>query len=131
MMFATANKKLQSRLTKSKNIVRCSNCRPSTLEWYCGLANDMQRLLENVPQIQDPNCPEYEKQQTLIRTMQCAKPQLVEAAEDVISRSDAVSSGFCGWCGERWAQTDQASQVAGAQHHVSVVHNIFRKVTNG
>jgi hypothetical protein len=112
---------LQSRLSKSKNIVRCSNCLSSTLEWYSGLAKDMQRVLRNVPQILDSDHSEYETQQSMIQMMQHAEPQLVEAAEDVILRSSRVSSGRCGWCGGCWAQADQASKVAVMQHQVSVV----------
>jgi hypothetical protein len=114
-MFTKATEMLQRRLMKSKDMVRCPNCLPSTLEWYRGLAKVMQRVLENVPQIQDPNRPQYETQQSMIRMMQRAEPQLVKAAEEVIFRSSNSSSGSCGWCGEYWAQMDRASQVAGTQ----------------
>jgi len=107
MIFGKASKMLQRRLTISTNIVRCCNCLPSTHEWYHSLATDIQRVLKNVPQVQDPNSPEYETQNSLVGMLQRAEPQLAEAAEGVMLRSSNISSGLCGWCGERWGQTDR------------------------
>jgi hypothetical protein len=122
LMFVKAEKMLQRRLTISGTIVRCPNCLPSTLEWYRGLATVMQRVMKNVPLVQDPNSSEFGMQHSLASTMQRAEPQLVKAAEGVIMRSSKVSSGKCGWCGERWGQTDGASRVVGTRHEVSVPH---------
>ena len=113
---------LQRRLTIAKKVVRCSSCLPSTLEWYRSLATVMQRVLENVPQVQDPDSPEYETQHSIVAMLQHAEPQLVEAAEDVISRSVNIPSGLCGWCGERWGPTCRAAEVAAIGQNVSVVH---------
>jgi len=112
VMFEKAEKMLQRRLTIAKKVVRCSSCLPSTLEWYRSLATVMQRVLENVPQVQDPDSPEYETQHSIVAMLQHAEPQLVEAAEDVISRSVNIPSGLCGWCGERWEPTGGAAEVA-------------------
>ena len=122
LMFVKAEKMLQRRLTISGTIVRCPTCLPSTLEWYRGLATVMQRVMKNVPLVQDPNNSEFEMQHSLTRTLQCAEPQLVEAAKGVIMRSSKVSSGKCGWCGECWGQTNGAPRVVGTRHEVGVPH---------
>lgn len=106
----------------SRTIVRCPSCLPSTLEWYRGLATVFQRLMKNVQLVQDPNSSEFEIQHSLARMLQCAEPQLVEAAEGVITRSSKVSSGKCGWCGGCWGQTDRASRMVGTRHEVSGPH---------
>jgi len=121
VMFDKAGKMLQRRLTVAKKIVRCSNCLPSTLEWYRSLATVMQRVLENVPQVQDPNSSEYNTQHLIVEMLQHAEPQLVEAAESVISRSINVPSGLCGWCGERWGPTGGAAQVAGVRRNSRIL----------
>lgn len=127
LMLVKAEKMLQRRLTLSRTIVRCHNCLPSTLEWYRDLATIMQRMLKNVPPVQDPNSSEYEIQYSLAETLQYAEPQLVEAANGVIVRSSKVSSGLCGWCGEHWGQTDKASQVASTQYEVSSAPHIYEQ----
>ena len=66
VMFEKAEKMLQRRLRIAKKVVRCSSCLPSTLEWYRSLATVMQRVLENVPQVQDPDSPEYETQHSIV-----------------------------------------------------------------
>jgi hypothetical protein len=77
-------------------------------------------MMMNVQLVRDSNSSEFKMQHSLARMLQCAEPQLVEAAEGVITRSSKVSSGNCGWCGECWGQTDRASRMVGTRHEVSV-----------
>lgn len=123
VMLEKAYKLLERRLTLSKNIVRCSACLPSTSGWYHSLAIVTQRVLGNVPQVQDPNSSEYEIQRSIVGQLQCAETQLQDAADSVIQRSSSISSGLCGWCGSRWGQADMAkktSQVESARYEVGV-----------
>jgi len=127
LTLVKAEKMLQRRLTISRTVVRCPNCLPSTLEWYRGLATDMQRVLKNVPPVRDLDSSDYELQYSLAETLQYAEPQLVEAAGRVIMQSSKVSSGLCGWCGERWGQIDKASRVVGTRHKVCSVLHVYEQ----